>query len=76
MLKIKEIKQTCYACPSQWEGKTTDDEEVYIRYRYGYLRCDINGKTVYKAQIGDDLDGCIDLEEALEHMFHVIRMEL
>ncbi len=37
MIKIKNLKQTCGACPSQWEFETFDNRMVYVRYRYGYL---------------------------------------
>jgi hypothetical protein len=37
LLVITSIKNTCGACPAQWEGRTQDGEYVYIRYRWGYL---------------------------------------
>ena len=74
MYKIKTIRQTCFACPSQWEGKTTDDHDIYIRYRGGYLRLDIDGKTAWGGEVGDEIDGCIDLYEALAHMNGYITM--
>lgn len=36
MVKITEIKRTCFAYPSQWEGKT-EPGYVYIRFRWGDL---------------------------------------
>lgn len=63
MVKIAEITQTCYACPSQWEGETIDGEEIYIRYRWGTLRIDIDGETEFEQQMGNDLDGYIDWED-------------
>jgi hypothetical protein len=74
MYQIKTIKQTCFGCPSQWEGKTVDDHDIYIRYRGGYLRLDIDGKTECGMEVGDDFDGCIGLEEALTHMANYITM--
>lgn len=35
MLQIKDLKRTCYACPSQWEGTLEDGHMIYIRYRHG-----------------------------------------
>jgi len=34
MLKPVTLVQTCYACPSQWEGKLDDGRMFYIRYRW------------------------------------------
>jgi hypothetical protein len=69
MYIIASIIQTCSACPSQWSGKTLEGEDVYIRYRHGCLRMDINGNTVYEAdEVDDDYDSYIDLQEALQHI--------
>ena len=43
MYKVKIIKNTCPACPSQWEGKTDKGRDIYIRYRWGYLTVQIDG---------------------------------
>lgn len=37
MIEINELKQTCMACPSQWEFYTFDNRPVYVRYRWGFL---------------------------------------
>lgn len=63
MVELKEITQTCYACPSQWEGITVDGEAVYIRYRWGRLRIDLDHETVFEQDMGDELDGYLDWEE-------------
>lgn len=65
---VVSITQTCSMCPSQWEGKTDKGDEVYIRFRWGCLRLDINGETEYENQASDGLDGFISLEEAVRHM--------
>lgn len=37
-LVLVDLAQTCGACPSQWEARTTPDGRyVYIRYRHGWL---------------------------------------
>jgi hypothetical protein len=43
------IKRTCTACPSQWEGRTDDGRDVYVRFRWGGL----------SVGIGDGLDNAI-----------------
>ena len=45
MITITEIKRTCWACPSQWEGKTKDGRAVYIRFRWGCLSVNV-GKSI------------------------------
>jgi hypothetical protein len=64
-MKLKNIVQTCYACPSQWNAWTEDGKLVYIRYRYGHFRVDVSGETVYEESIGDGLDGVLSQEQML-----------
>jgi hypothetical protein len=68
MIFIKELIRTCSACPSQWEGRTTDGQEVCIRYRWGRLRVVVNDRTVFRKDIGDSLAGVIDLDEVFTHL--------
>lgn len=35
MIEINNLKQTCAACPAQWEFTTFEDRPVYVRYRWG-----------------------------------------
>lgn len=62
---VQSLEQTCGACPSQWEGKTAAGQDIYVRYRYGSLRLDIDEHTVMTwtrpdSQIGDNAyDGCL-----------------
>lgn len=58
--KVKTITQTCYACPSQWEGVLENGDTFYIRYRWGYLSLDIPfDTTVFSKQLGDNLHGIL-----------------
>lgn len=69
--KIGSFRRTCSACPSQWDAKTADGREVYIRYRWGYLsvrvagegRDAVSGKEVLGRQVGDAMDGMMDDNE-------------
>jgi hypothetical protein len=54
---IADLEQTCWACPSQWEGRTADGSDLYIRYRHGHLSVDVGGETVFALDHGDALDG-------------------
>lgn len=50
MTHVVDVIQTCGACPSQWEGRTSDGRVVYVRYRYGWL----------KVGFGDTLEAAVD----------------
>lgn len=83
MIRVKSVKLTCMACPSQWEGETDAGQFVYARYRHGTLRVDIAPSErawqdqgaltyrVYQKTFGDDLDGIleyIDLKKRTSHL--------
>jgi hypothetical protein len=50
MVKVIEIRRTCFAYPSQWEGKT-ESGYVYIRFRGGNLAVR-SGSTLEEAVAG------------------------
>jgi len=59
MIVVKEILHAGGVCPFQVEGKTSQGEEIYARYRWGQLRVEItheNGERdiVFTKQIGED----------------------
>jgi len=59
---VTRIVNINLAVPSQWEGVTSDDRYVYIRYRQGALRIGIGNtqdeaatdSTTYTAHLGDE----------------------
>ena len=80
-MNIKTLTRTCYACPSQWEGVTDDNRQVYIRYRHGSLSVSVGesgdedemagvrGTCIFARPIGDAFDGMLeyaDLKKILE----------
>lgn len=80
-MKIKNLKMTCGACPSQWEGELVDGRQLYIRYRWGYLSVRVSdgptdnavgGEEIFGQEVGDDLDGCMTTEEMQKHTKGVI----
>lgn len=84
MIKIKKIKRTCFACPSQWEGYTIKNQPVYIRYRYGFLAAQIgksgeniadalDGKYIFCAGIGHMLSGYMPYDELKEILKDKVR---
>lgn len=69
MINIGSLKQTGFGCPSQWDGKTSKGEYVYIRFRYGILTVDVSNEQVYKGYpYGEyeDMLGIIDQDEMVE----------
>lgn len=63
---LTDLEITCGACPSQWEGETVEGKSFYARYRWGFLRVDINGETVFSINYGDDNCGVMDTDEMCE----------
>jgi len=47
-MRLKELSKTCDACPAQWEGRTVDNQFVYVRFRWGWLQIGF-GKTIEDA---------------------------
>lgn len=69
MTVVKYIRQTCNACPSQWEGELEDDRNFYVRYRWGWLTLDIPfGTTVFSKQLGDDLSGFLSVNNMIAEL--------
>jgi hypothetical protein len=64
-LVIDKIIETCGGCPAQWSARSTDGKYIYIRYRHGHFRIDVDGNTVFE----DDFisayggDGVLSYEE-------------
>ena len=84
MFKIKELKRTCIACPTQYEGILDNGHSIYIRYRWGKLSIRISygkssnvndavkGHEVFTATLGGSLDGVLDDDELLRVCSNVI----
>jgi hypothetical protein len=54
------------SCPAQFWGKTTDGQEVYVRYRGGWLSVERGDETLLEAGIGPGLHGQMLLEQACD----------
>lgn len=64
MITLVKVKQTCQACPSQWDAWDDEGTYYYLRYRWGTgLLFDSAGLMVAKFKQGSDLDGVISLED-------------
>ena len=65
---ITSLTKITPACPTQWIGKTLENKEVYIRYRFGRLSIRIDGLEVDNSCIGEDLDGLMSNEELINYL--------
>ena len=78
-MEVANFKQTCAACPSQWEGKLKDGRMFYIRYRWGYLSVSISKEATdnlsdvfnddakeFGMNFGDAMDGVLSTNEMIE----------
>ena len=62
-MKITKLTETCSACPTQFSGETDDGSNVYIRFRFGQLRIDVDGESIYNESVSNGLDGVISLKK-------------
>jgi len=62
-ITVKSIVETCSACPYQLEGFTEDDQEVYVRYRWGTLTIYVDGEVVFEWKSDNPWAGEMTLEE-------------
>jgi hypothetical protein len=63
MIKLDWLNRTCYACPSQWEGETSEGLRFYARYRWGWLSVQVGKETILGKALGDNLDGLMEERE-------------
>ncbi|HUQ31136.1 MAG TPA: hypothetical protein VM095_03405 [Pyrinomonadaceae bacterium] len=63
MIIINEVKQTCAASPSQWEGMGEEGHLILVRYRWGYLSIEKDNEEIWGKQLGGRLDGSLTYEE-------------
>lgn len=70
---ITSLDRSCIACPASWNGKTSDGENIYIRFRGGVFTIKIGEKdipdtTVHEESIGDVFDGYMNAREVREKL--------
>ena len=86
MIKITDLTQFTKMCPSQWEGHTSEEKTVYIRYRYGKLsvylsrnktnnfKDAVEGDEILNVKYGDDLDSYLSYDELKKITFGTIEL--
>ena len=66
-MKLKNIKQTGFSCPSQWDAEDEFSNSVYIRYRHDHFSVSVSDKVIYREHIGTDgYGGCMSTYEMLK----------
>lgn len=73
MITLTKIVQTCFGCPSSWEGWDSEGTYYYFRFRWGYLGVDQTqeGKepqALWGKQISDGLDGILNYYDMKNHL--------
>lgn len=75
MIRPLLVRQTCSACPAQWEGTLDDGRMFYVRYRWGWLDIRVSpektqdvfeavrGQSVLEQRLGDNRDGYLSLRD-------------
>lgn len=61
-----ELRQTCSACPEQYDAFYNGVEVGYLRLRHGYFRAECMGETVYQSQVTGD--GCFVSSERAAYL--------
>jgi hypothetical protein len=65
VLDVYELRRTCIACPSQWDGRVGEQGSIYIRYRGGIMRVHVSlttkdayndGEIVFHEDVGCQID--------------------
>lgn len=66
-MKIKWLKNLGTGCPSQWEGKTEDGQDVYIRYRWSHLSVEVGDQQLLSHDTDDGgWNGIMDDDELVK----------
>jgi hypothetical protein len=65
---VVDVEIESLFCPFQLYGTTDNDEEVYVRERFGHLRVEINGEIIYQNDNVPDFSGYLDLKRLTSHL--------
>lgn len=77
MIIVTKVNRTCWACPAQWDGETSDGRRIYARYRHGHFRVGVSDDEIdavnaaYDRPVvdlvkGDSLDGWMEYDQLKE----------
>lgn len=74
-----DFKQTCGACPEQYDVFKDDKIVGYVRLRWGNLSCcypDYEGDEIYSESFDDGWKGCFDDDNERNKYLLIIANEL
>lgn len=70
-----ELRQTCHACPEQYDAFVCDRQVGYLRLRHGHFTVEVpdcNGTLVYEAEPNGD--GIFEPDEREKYLSAAIAM--
>lgn len=82
--RVVDVRQTCWACPAQWEGTLDDGRMFYVRYRWGYLSVRVSpapttdiddavaGEEIFGDSLGGEFDGSMEEHDLRALTSHVL----
>ena len=87
-LSVRTLEQTCWAVPSQWEGRLDDGRMFYVRFRNGHfevrvssgptddIRDAVGAPACYEWYSEDAHDGFMDEATMMERAAAVLDFSL
>jgi hypothetical protein len=72
MISVTKLIKTCDACPAQWEGETEEGKYVYIRFRFGQLRIEVDKEVVYQQKVGGMYDGDMNFKQLRDLVSNIL----
>lgn len=79
IIKGLDFKQTCGACPEQYDVFKDGKQVGYVRLRWGGLSCrypDYEGDEIYAESFDDGWKGCFDDDNERNKYLLIIANEL
>ena len=73
MVRVRKLTDMRTSCPAQWTAETFHGEDVYIRYRWGWITVYVGGKDIYTKKCGADYAGTMDTKEMKRVLKNVIK---
>lgn len=72
---IKQLTNTCSACPSQWSGITECGRSVSIHFRHNHLSVEVSDVEIFSDNLNKYEDGCMSDEEMTMRLRHLLKFK-
>ena len=77
MYVVVKIEQISKEKPSAWRLKTSEQIDLDVMYRYGFLVVDVDNENLLKHRISDNLsDSSMEWGQALSHLQEFLPEEM